>query len=276
MDKIITIEDIEQYIFFYLDKRIVLCGEYSPKIQNWTSGGGVVGKNIDIPFVVHKDIELPRTKTKIICEGSLNIAQNKIEKPLAISIKCNFKCNHYISDSLLIDHIMKKDDDAIDSGFERIIHKFSLRKKPKILLLHPESKTSKEDVIKSMAESVDKYIIDDKVLKYSTFTEDDGDSDKYVESLLQYDKIGYDAICFISGGRGNEDSGYGLLHKEKVIKTISKMKTPTIGGIGHSDESHIFDFVFNRTISTPSMLGVELKEYSKISIPTNIHQRKKS
>lgn len=272
MDKIIKIEELEKNIFYYLGKRFILCGEYLPHIDGWKSCGGIVGNKIDIPFSVNGEMELPSSKTQIICEGLLKIANEKIEKPLAISIKCNFKSSHYVTDPTLIDSILKKEnDDKMDSGFEKILQKFSERKRPKILLLHPSSETSKEDTIKSMAEYANKYLIDNRVLQYIRYTDEDISEEKeYIRDLKKYDKECYDAICFISGGRGDEGSAYGLLHHEQVIKTISELKTPTIGAIGHSNETHIFDFAFNRTISTPSLLGVELAAYAKTSVPAYI------
>ena len=170
-----------------------------------------------------------------------------------------FSCEYYIDDENLINDICTTKTDSLDAGFENIISKFKERKKPRVMIIHPGSLTSYMDVKSAMKEDFERYITDDKEVRYNSDTEDEKEKEKLIKDIYQIDRDGYDAICFVSGGNS---SGYGLLHHQEVIRTILNMKTKTIGAIGHSDEYHIFDLVFNRSLSTPTRLGVELAYYA--------------
>lgn len=75
-------------------------------------------------------------------------------------------------------------------------------------------------------------------------------------NIKEIDKQGFNIVCFTRGG----GSSFGAFQDPTVMESIAKMKTYTIGAIGHTIDRNVFDIAFDESLGTPSLLGVRLKE----------------
>lgn len=256
MQRLIRLKDIENNPFNFTGRQVIIQAYYLPKIKGW-NGGGLKEDNCNYQLPVVKS-DLSINEGYILCEGVFNNMVYKIEHPWKVSFSCNINILRFIDNMQLIIKLKNNfENDRFDAGLENIISKFKQGRRPKILILHPESKTSETDLLQSIGEYSNHYIIDSREMKY---IQEHKFINNFINSLRQFDEIKYDAICFVSGGR---HEGYGLLHEKDVIKTLIEMKTPTLGGIGHTDEYHIFDMTFNNSFGTPSLLGITLKNIAE-------------
>lgn len=76
-------------------------------------------------------------------------------------------------------------------------------------------------------------------------------SRELASKLQQLDSEGYDVLAIIRGG----GSGIEALDDLEVLSTISKLKTPVIGAIGHVEEKLFIKQMLDKVVSTPTGLG---------------------
>lgn len=79
--------------------------------------------------------------------------------------------------------------------------------------------------------------------------------DIIISKLIEVDELGYDAIILARGGGSFED--LFCFNDEGLVKTIYKLKTFIITGIGHEQDFSLADFVADRRAATPTA-SVEL------------------
>ena len=76
-------------------------------------------------------------------------------------------------------------------------------------------------------------------------------SRELASKLQQLDSEGYDVLAIVRGG----GSGIEALDDLEVLSTISKLKTPVIGAIGHVEEKLFIKQMLDKVVSTPTGLG---------------------
>lgn len=76
-------------------------------------------------------------------------------------------------------------------------------------------------------------------------------SRELASKLQQLDSEGYDVLAIVRGG----GSGIEALDDLEVLSTISELKTPVIGAIGHVEEKLFIKQILDKVASTPTGLG---------------------
>lgn len=122
------------------------------------------------------------------------------------------------------------------------------RKNLNVAVLVP-SKVAYYDVIEGMGGTIKGMNI--KMHLIPVFT-----ADEISKCLQDLDEQEIEIICIARGG----GAAFGALNDQKVMESIAGMKTYTIGAIGHAIDRNIFDLAFDEEVSTPSLLGVRLRE----------------
>lgn len=89
-----------------------------------------------------------------------------------------------------------------------------------------------------------------------------------IKQLLFVDKLNYDAIILARGGGSFED--LFCFNDEELVKTIYKLKTFIITGIGHEQDFTLADFVADLRAPTPTAT-VELITHNIIDVIEEIH-----
>lgn len=81
-------------------------------------------------------------------------------------------------------------------------------------------------------------------------------AEEIIKIIRELEEEEVEIMCIERGG----GAAFGALNNHEVIEAIARTKTYTIGAIGHAIDRNIFDLAFDEEVSTPSLLGVRLKE----------------
>ena len=268
-NSLLSVEDIEEAITnsYPFNETIVVEGLFMKSKEcggGWN--GGFLKMNSSIMTLSGISSSHIENGKRILCEG---IIVPKIDYPKGDLGKIVFiqrlEVKRYIDNEALIQNLKEKHEKPVRI-WKNLSKKLKINK-PHLCFVTPRKKSCLNDMMTALGAESNNFQITHKTIQYLSSAEKG--LDNYCKKICELDKGGYDAICFLSGGRDtrnarNEMSSYGLLHEEKTISTILSMKTPTISAIGHSDEFHIFDLAFDDSVATPSLLGIKLRELALI------------
>jgi exodeoxyribonuclease VII large subunit len=95
---------------------------------------------------------------------------------------------------------------------------------------------------------------------FKSSVQGDNAEDELITALLAAEKGGFDVIVVARGGGSSAD--LDCFNKEKVVRTLSSLKTPTISAIGHEVDYTLCDLAASVRAGTPSIAA-------KIIVDTN-------
>ena len=80
---------------------------------------------------------------------------------------------------------------------------------------------------------------------------------KFIEKLIALDKEQYHVLAVVRGGGSGINE---VFNTPELIKTLIKLKTPLICGVGHPEEKPFIGKIVDKDLGTPSLLGVYFKD----------------
>lgn len=92
---------------------------------------------------------------------------------------------------------------------------------------------------------------------------------RFIEKILTLDKEQYHVLAIVRGGGSGINE---VFNTPELIKSLIKLKTPLVCGVGHPEEKPFIGRIADKDLGTPSLLGVYFKEL----VNRVLEQREKS